>query len=75
VKLKGEFEFRVEMRKSSRVWALIKGGLLAIVTRGSRYSLATPTAVLGVRGTVFYYEVIKPKSVCGASEIEMRPGE
>lgn len=67
VKLKGEFEFRVKMGQSSRVWVLIKGGLLAIVTRGSRYSLATPTAVLGVRGTVFYYEVIKPESVCGAS--------
>jgi hypothetical protein len=67
VKLKGDFEFRVEIGKSSRVWSLIKGGLLAIVTRGSRYSLATPTAVLGVRGTVLYYEVIKQKRLSGAS--------
>jgi len=67
VKLKGEFEFLVDSGKSSSVWALIKGGLLAIVTRGSRYSLATPTAVLGIRGTVFYYEVIRRKTLSGAS--------
>ena len=67
VKLKGEFEFLVDSGKSSSVWALIKGGLLAIVTRGSRYSLATPTAVLGIRGTVFYYEVIRRKTLSRAS--------
>ena len=67
LKLKGEFEFRVERGKSSRGWSLIKGGLLAIVTMGSRYSLTTPTAVLGVRGTVFYYEVIQRMSLSSAS--------
>jgi hypothetical protein len=67
VKLKGEFEFEVDRGKGSRVWALVKGGLLAIVTRGSRYSLVTPTAILGIRGTVFYYEVIRRKSLSGIS--------
>ena len=68
LKLKGEFEFRVDRGKgSSRFWSLIKGGLLAIMTRGSGYSLATPSVVLGIRGTVFYYEVIRRKSVSGTS--------
>jgi hypothetical protein len=68
LKLKGEFEFRVERWKdSSRFWSLIKGGLLTIVTRGNRYSLATPSVAVGIRGTVFYCEVIRRKSVSGTS--------
>jgi hypothetical protein len=66
-KLRGEFEFRVDEGENSSVWALIKGALLAIVTKGSRYSLSTPTAVLGVRGTVFYHEVIRQKALSGGS--------
>lgn len=67
VKLKGEFEFRVDGGESSSFWALIKGALLAIVTKGSRYSLSTPTAVVGVRGTVFFHEVLRQKTLSGLS--------
>jgi len=65
VKLKGEFEFRVDGSERSSVWSLVKGALLAIVTKGSGHSLSTPTSVLGVRGTVFYHEVIRPKTLSG----------
>ncbi len=67
VKLKGESEFRVNRVENSSVWALVKGALLAIVTKGSRYSLSTPTAVIGVRGTVFYHEVFRQTILSGGS--------
>jgi hypothetical protein len=67
VKLKGEFEFRVGKAERSSVWALIKGALLAIVMKKSRYSLSTPTAVLGVRGTVFFYEVLRKRALSRGS--------
>ena len=67
VKLKGEFEFRVDGGESSSIWALVKGALLAIVMKGRRYSLSTPTAVIGLRGTVFFHEVLRQKVLSGGS--------
>lgn len=80
VEVRGDAKFVVEIQKSSGGFLqLLWGAILAVVPQDkvNPYVIKGPTAVVGIKGTVFYMEVFPPgqtTSSFGNGTVEHPPG-
>ncbi len=74
VQLKGPLDMRFNIDGKKRgILSLTRGAILAVIPTRQRYLVEGPTATLGIKGTVFYREVIHGNPDKMNRDIKNRP--